>query len=88
MQVEENRKQEIEAVIVRIMKAQRRMHHNNLISEVIWRLLLVLWLQVTNELKNRFPPDITLIKRCVESLLERDYLARSEKDSNGYVYVA
>ena len=32
--MDEDRKHEIEAAIVRIMKARRRMNHSNLVSEV------------------------------------------------------
>ncbi|KAG0712271.1 Cullin-3 [Chionoecetes opilio] len=66
--VDEDRKHEIEAAIVRIMKARRRMTHNNLVAEV------------TDQLKSRFLPSPILIKKRIESLIEREYLARTPED--------
>lgn len=74
--VDEDRKHEIEAAIVRIMKARRRMTHNNLVAEV------------TDQLKSRFLPSPILIKKRIESLIEREYLARTPEDRKIYSYVA
>ncbi|XP_076064014.1 cullin 3 [Oratosquilla oratoria] len=74
--VDEDRKHEIEAAIVRIMKARRRMTHNNLVAEV------------TDQLKSRFLPSPNLIKKRIESLIEREYLARTPDDRKTYSYVA
>lgn len=73
--VDEDRKHEIEAAIVRIMKARKRMQHNVLVSEV------------TTQLKSRFIPSPVVIKKRIESLIEREYLARTE-DRKVYNYVA
>ncbi|XP_071582811.1 cullin-3-like isoform X2 [Temnothorax nylanderi] len=74
--VDEDRKHEIEAVIVRIMKARKRMPHNILVTEV------------TEQLSGRFLPSPVIIKRRIENLIERDYLARTEEDWKVYTYVA
>uniref|UniRef100_A0A2P2I8D4 Cullin 3 n=3 Tax=Hirondellea gigas TaxID=1518452 RepID=A0A2P2I8D4_9CRUS len=74
--VDEDRKHEIEAAIVRIMKARRRITHNNLVAEV------------TDLLKSRFVPVPLLIKKRIESLIEREYLARTPEDRKVYSYVA
>lgn len=74
--VDENRKYVIEATIVRIMKARKILSHNLLIAEV------------TEQLKSRFMPTPQMIKQRIESLLERDYLARSEDDKKTYRYLA
>jgi len=74
--VEDDRKHEIEAAIVRIMKARRVLAHNLLVSEV------------TEQLKSRFKPIPQVIKKRIENLLERDYLARDQNDTAMLHYVA
>ncbi|XP_071034184.1 cullin-3-A [Parasteatoda tepidariorum] len=74
--VDEDRKHEIEAAIVRIMKARKRMAHNVLITEV------------TEQLKSRFIPSPVVIKKRIEGLIEREYLARTAEDRKLYTYVA
>ena len=68
VKVDDDRKHEIEAAIVRIMKARKNMQHNLLVTEV------------TNQLKSRFLPSPVVIKKRIESLIEREYLARSTED--------
>jgi cullin 3 len=74
--VDEDRKHEIEAAIVRIMKARRRMAHNVLVTEV------------TEQLKSRFLPSPVIIKKRIENLIDREYLARTNEDRKVYTYVA
>ncbi|KAK3922428.1 Cullin-3 [Frankliniella fusca] len=74
--VDEDRKHEIEAAIVRIMKARKRMAHNVLVTEV------------TEQLKSRFLPSPVIIKKRIEGLIEREYLARTPEDRKVYTYVA
>ncbi|XP_063976501.1 cullin-3 [Diachasmimorpha longicaudata] len=74
--VDEDRKHEIEAAIVRIMKARKRMAHNILVTEV------------TQQLRVRFLPSPTIIKKRIEGLIEREYLARTPEDRKVYTYVA
>lgn len=76
VKVDDDRKHEIEAAIVRIMKARKNMQHNLLVSEV------------TNQLKSRFLPSPVVIKKRIESLIEREYLARATEDMKMYTYVA
>ena len=66
--VDDDRKHEIEAAVVRIMKSRKKMQHNLLITEV------------TNQLKSRFLPSPVVIKKRIEGLIEREYLARSSED--------
>ncbi|CAG0898907.1 unnamed protein product [Cyprideis torosa] len=70
--VDEDRKHEIEAAIVRIMKARKQLQHNNLVAEV------------TEQLKGRFLPSPVVIKKRIEGLIEREYIARTEQDSSPF----
>ncbi len=74
--VEEDRKPQIEAAIVRIMKARRLLDHNNIISEV------------TKQLQARFLPNPAVIKKRIESLIEREFLERDRGDRKLYRYLA
>ncbi|CAK9214419.1 unnamed protein product [Sphagnum troendelagicum] len=74
--VEEDRKPQIEAAIVRIMKARRLLDHNNIISEV------------TKQLQARFLPNPAVIKKRIESLIEREFLERDRVDRKLYRYLA
>lgn len=74
--VQEERKYKIDAAIVRIMKARRRLHINDLMAEVMQQLL------------KYFKPEPKMIKRCIESLIEREYLDREEDDTNTFRYLA
>jgi len=74
--VDEDRKHEIEAAIVRIMKARKKLSHNSLVNEVI------------EQLKSRFVPNPVIIKKRIEGLIEREYLARSSEDRKVYTYLA
>ncbi|EFX64971.1 hypothetical protein DAPPUDRAFT_117677 [Daphnia pulex] len=62
-----------EAPIVRIMKAKKKLRHDVLMQEVL------------NESKARFIASITLIKKCIAKLIDKEYLARKMDE---YAYVA
>jgi len=74
--VDEERKHQIEAAIVRVMKARKTMEHSQLIAEV------------TQQLSSRFMPNPMVVKKRIESLIEREYLERSKKDRKLYNYLA
>lgn len=74
--VEDDRRHMIEASIVRIMKARRKMDHNELVAEVIRQLAI------------RFAPNPKAIKTRIEALIEREYLERDGEDHRYYKYVA
>mmetsp|Transcript_7376 Transcript_7376/g.11800 ORF Transcript_7376/g.11800 Transcript_7376/m.11800 type:complete len:728 (+) Transcript_7376:45-2228(+) len=75
-QVEEDRKHLVEAAIVRIMKARKTLEHNLLVAEV------------TKQISHRFRPEVSQIKKRIESLIEREYLERSPEDRKMYNYLA
>ncbi|KAJ5038660.1 uncharacterized protein L3040_006340 [Drepanopeziza brunnea f. sp. 'multigermtubi'] len=73
----EHRGNIIDTVIVRIMKARKTISHQMLFAEVI------------SQLSQRFKPDIGMMKRRVESLIEREYMERVETAAvPTYNYVA
>ncbi|RYR33115.1 hypothetical protein Ahy_A10g047690 [Arachis hypogaea] len=74
--VEEDRKPQIEAAIVRIMKSRRTLDHNNIVAEV------------TKQLQSRFLPNPVVIKKRIESLIEREFLERDRVDRKLYRYLA
>jgi len=76
MKIEEDRKPQIEAAIVRIMKSRRILNHNEIVSEV------------TQMLSSRFLPSPAMIKQRMESLIEREFLERDETDRRKYKYIA
>ncbi|KAJ3131094.1 Cullin-3, partial [Physocladia obscura] len=66
--IDEARKHQVEAAIVRTMKSRKRLDHNTLV------------LEVTNQLQSRFMPAPAMIKTRIEGLIEREYLERDPKD--------
>lgn len=74
--VEEDRRPQIEAAIVRLMKSRKVLQHNDVITEV------------TRQLSYRFNPSPAAIKRRIESLIEREYIERDSNDRHLYRYIA
>ncbi|XP_077513603.1 cullin 2 isoform X3 [Amblyomma americanum] len=74
--VDEDRKLYLQAAVVRIMKARKVLRHNTLIQEVI------------SQAKNRFVPSIAMIKKCIEALIDKQYLERTPNSTDEYCYVA
>ena len=74
--VDDDRKPQIEAAIVRVMKARRALDHNGVVQEV------------TKQLIARFIPNPTDIKKHLENLIEREFIERDRNDRRLFVYLA
>lgn len=101
--VDEDRKHEIEAAIVRIMKARKKMAVRSLYYLLILLYFCLCYVfnciflqfqhtllvaEVTEQLRARFLPSPVVIKKRIEGLIEREYLARTPDDRKVYTYVA
>ncbi|CAM9668719.1 unnamed protein product [Phaeothamnion confervicola] len=73
--VDEDRSIAIEAAIVRILKARKTIGHQNLVAEVLSQLSF-------------FKPQPKVIKKKIETLIEREYIMRDPEIPNTYKYLA
>jgi cullin 2 len=74
--VDEDRKFYLQAVIVRVMKSRKILRDNALIQEVL------------SESKVAFAPSISMIKKCIEALIDKEYIERTPNSANEYIYLA
>ncbi|EGD77867.1 hypothetical protein PTSG_09501 [Salpingoeca rosetta] len=74
--VTEDRKHEVEACIVRVLKNRKQLHYNDIVVEV------------TQQLAKRFQPPPLLIKKRLEALIDREFVERDDKDRTLYRYLA
>lgn len=65
----------IEAALVRIMKQRKLISHTELVNEVL------------TQMGSRFNPDLTMVKKRIESLMEREYMERAEGERQVYRYI-
>ena len=64
----------IDAVIVRVMKARKNEKHHQLMEDISRQISL-------------FIPDDSMIMLRIESLIEREFIKRDDKDILKYVYL-
>jgi len=74
--IDDDRKMYLQAAIVRIMKSRKLLKHNQLIQEVL------------AQSKARFAPSIQMIKKCIESLIDKAYIERTPNSTDEYSYMA
>ncbi len=55
------------------MKSRKQMKHVQLVQETI------------NQIKSRFSPKVSDIKKSIEQLIEKEYLERQDEDMLGYL---
>ncbi|PNW75189.1 hypothetical protein CHLRE_12g516500v5 [Chlamydomonas reinhardtii] len=73
-QVLQDRQYQIDAALVRIMKTRKTLSHKLLVAEALQQL--------------KFPLKAADLKKRIESLIDREYLARDANDANVYNYLA
>lgn len=73
--VDDDRKLYLQAAIVRIMKSRRLLRHNQLVQEVL------------GQSKVTFAPSIGMIKKCIEALIDKQYIERTPNSADEYSYV-
>lgn len=74
--IEADRKHALDAAIVRVMKSKKELTYEQLKTATI------------EAVKNHFVPEVAMIKKRIEGLVEQEYLRRDEDDQNRFFYVA
>ena len=72
--LKEDRRFQIEAMLVKIMKDRKTLSHSDLMAELL--------------LKVNFPLDTSMVNKRIETLIEKDYIKRNAQDASIYEYLA
>lgn len=43
---------------------------------------------MTQQLQESFIPSSSVVKRCIEALIEKEFIARVPEDQKAYIYIA
>lgn len=93
----------MDAIIVRLMKARKKLTHSQLMNEIFsqlkYSILLVFSPHISPLLPSllssllllpmsRFSATTADIKKRIESLIEREYMERDKDDPSSYNYLA
>ena len=70
----QDRAHNIDAAIIKRMKTHKRMDMNELLTEVVQALSM-------------FQPELKMIKKRIERLIQDEFLARDEEQKNILVYL-
>ncbi|CAG9794357.1 unnamed protein product [Diatraea saccharalis] len=73
---DDDRKMYLQAALVRIMKQRKVLRHTELIQEVV------------SQARGSFAPSVAMIKKCIEALIDKQYLERAPGTLDTYSYVA
>ena len=72
----EDRKYQIDASIIHVLKKYRKLSFDDLKNKV------------TLEVKNYFIPEITLLKQRLDNLIDRNFIERDQNNLDTYIYIA
>ncbi|RVE42941.1 hypothetical protein evm_012394 [Chilo suppressalis] len=73
---DDDRKMYLQAALVRIMKQRKVLRHTELIQEVV------------SQARGSFAPSVAMIKKCIEALIDKQYLERAPGTLDTYSYLA
>lgn len=76
LSIKADRQHVIQACIVRIMKMRKTLKHTDLCNEAM------------TQLSNRFKPQISMVKKQINVLIEKEYLCRNQDARDVYNYMA